>query len=221
MELSGSLFHSAWLVLFGAVYLVALWYALRWADWGRLKDARQQHVWLGAIVFLFFLWNMRVEIQPGFYWHLSGMVIVTLMLRWSLAILAGSLALAGVVLAGLNDWSGFLPSVVFAVVLPATLTQVILGLTRAYAPKHFFVYVLVNAFAAGGFIFLVMSLCIVGGLLSLGVYPWHEMKQNFLYLMPMMFFPESMLNGWLAAMIVIYKPHWISSFSDEEYLHGK
>jgi len=201
MELSGSLFHSAWLVLFGSVYLVALRYALRWADWGRLKDARQQHVWLGAIVFLFFLWNMRVEIQPGFYWHLSGMVIVTLMLRWSLAVLAGSIALAGVVLAGLNDWSGFL--------------------TRAYAPKHFFVYVLVNAFAAGGFIFLVMSLCIVGGLLSLGVYPWHEMKQNFLYLMPMMFFPESMLNGWLAAMIVIYKPHWISSFSDEEYLHGK
>jgi uncharacterized membrane protein len=221
MELSGSLFHSAWLVLFGAVYLVALWYALRWADWSRLKDARQQHVWLGTIVFLFFLWNMRVEIQPGFYWHLSGMVIITLMLRWSLAILAGSLALLGVVLAGFNDWSGFLPSAVFAVVLPATLTQVILGLTRAYAPKHFFVYVLVNAFAAGGFIFLVMSACIVGGLLSLGVYPWHEMKQNFLYLMPMMFFPESMLNGWLAAMIVIYKPHWIISFSDEEYLHGK
>ena len=221
MELSGSLFDPAWLVLFGLLYLPALWYALRWADWARLRESRHQNVFLGAIVFLFFLWNMRVEIQPGFFWHLSGMVVITLMLRWSLAVLAGSMALAGVVLAGLNDWSGFLPSVVLAVVLPATLTQVILGLTRAYAPKQFFVYVLVNAFLAGGVIFLLMALFIVGGLVIFEVYPWHEMKQNFVHLVPMMFFPESMLNGWLTAMIVIYKPHWISSFSDEEYLHGK
>jgi len=221
MELSGSLFHPAWLVLFATPVAVALFYALRWADWTRLRDERQQHVWLGVIVFLFFLWNMRVEIQPGFFWHLSGMVIATLMLRWSLAVLAGTIALLAVTLSGLNDWSGLTPSLFFAVVLPATLTQVILGITRAYAPKHFFVYVLVNAFLAGGLIFLFVSLLVVGGLLLLEVFPWHELKQNFLHLVPMMAFPESMLNGWLAAIIVAYKPHWIGSFSDEEYLHGK
>ncbi len=221
MELSGSLFHPAWLVLFSAPVAVALYYALRWADRARLRDSGQQHVWLGATVFLFFLWNMRVEIEPGFYWHLSGMVIVTLMLRWSLAVLAGTLAQLAVVATGLNDWSGLPPSLFFGVVLPASLTQVILGLTRAYAPKHFFVYVLVNAFLAGGFIFLFTGFLVVGGLLLLEVYPWHELKQNFLFLVPMMAFPESMLNGWLAAIIVAYKPHWIGSFSDEEYLHGK
>lgn len=222
MELSGSLLHPSWQWLFAAVYLPALWLALRWADWRRLRaSSRELNLWLGTAVFLFALWNLRVEVEPGFVWHLSGMVIVTLMVRWSLAILAGSLALAGVILAGLNDWSAFLPTAVFAVVLPATLTQVVLGLARAYAPKQFFVYVLVNGFLAGGLVFVTMSLCIVGGLLALGIYPWHEMKQNFLFLVPMMFFPEAMLNGWLAAIFVIYKPHWIHSFSDEEYLHGK
>ncbi len=221
MELSGSLFHPAWLALFGLLVFPALFYALRWADWERLKDQRQQHVWLGVIVFLFFLWNMRVEIQPGFFWHLTGMVVATLMLRWSLAILAGTIALVAITATGLNDWSGLLPSLFFVVVLPASLTQVILGLSRAYAPKHFFVYVLVNAFLASGVIFLLEGLLVVGGLAMLEIFPWHELKQNFVYMVPMMAFPESMLNGWLTAIVVAYKPHWICSFSDEEYLHGK
>ncbi len=221
MELSGSLFHPVWQAVFALPVGLALWYAVRWADRARLRDRNQQHVWLGTIVFLFFLWNMRVEIEPGFWWHLSAMVVVTLMWRWSLAVLAGSIAQSAVAAVGLNDWSGLLPSLFLGVVLPASLTQVILGLTRAYAPKHFFVYVLVNAFLAGGFIFLFTAFLVVGGLLALGVYPWHELKQNFLFLVPMMAFPESMLNGWLAAIVVAYKPHWIGSFDDEEYLRGK
>lgn len=221
MELSGNLFYPAWQLLFGALYLTTLWFAVRWADWSRLKERSQQHVWLGATVCLFFLWNLRVEIEPGFFWHLSGMVTITLMFGWSLAVIAGGLALAGIVLAGFNDWSGYLPSVLLAVVLPVTLTQVILGLTRAYAPKHFFVYVLVNAFLAGGLIFIIMSALVVATLVTLESYPWHELEQNFLSLTPMMLFPESMLNGWITAILVGFKPHWIRSFSDREYLHGK
>ncbi len=221
MELSGSLFHPFWQVLFAGLFFVAAWFALRWANWRRLRDKDQQHVFLGAVVFLFFLWNMRVEMLPGFYWHLSGMVIVTLMFGWSLAIVAGSLALAGVMLAGLNDWGGWFPSVVLAVLMPASITQVILGITRVYVPKHFFVYVLVNAFLAGGLVFVIMASLITGGLLLMGAYPWWDLQQKFLNVTPMMFFPECMLNGWIIAMLVGFKPHWVGTFSDEEYLHGK
>ena len=221
MELSGSLFHPFWQVLFAGLFFLALWFALRWANWRRLKDRGQQHVFLGAVVFLFFLWNMRVEMLPGFYWHLSGMVIVTLMFGWSLAIVAGSLALAGVMLAGLNDWGGWFPSVVLAVLMPASITQALLGVTRVNAPKHFFVYVLVNAFLAGGLVFVIMASLITGGLLLMDAFPWWDLQQKFLKLTPMMFFPECMLNGWIIAMLVGFKPHWVGSFSDEEYLHGK
>ncbi len=221
MELSGSLFHPFWQVLFAGLFFVAAWFALRWANWRRLMDKDQQHVFLGAVVFLFFLWNMRVEMLPGFYWHLSGMVIVTLMFGWSLAIVAGSLALAGVMLAGLNDWGGWFPSVVLAVLMPASITQVILGITRVYVPKHFFVYVLVNAFLAGGLVFVIMASLITGGLLLMDAYPWWDLQQKFLNVTPMMFFPECMLNGWIIAMLVGFKPHWVGTFSDEEYLHGK
>jgi len=221
MELSGSLFHPAWQWLFAGLFFSTLWFALRWADWGRLKKKQQQHVFFGAMVCLFFLWNMRVEMLPGFFWHLSGMVTVTLMFGWSLAIVGGSVVLLGIVVAGLNDWGGYLPSAILCVIMPATLTQIMLGLVRAYAPKHFFVYVLVNAFLAGGLVFVIMSGLIVGGLLLMGAHPWGDLQHSFLNMTPMMLFPESMLNGWITAMLVGFKPHWVGSFSDEEYIQGK
>lgn len=221
MELSGSLFHVAWLISFGLAYLLTLFFALRWFNWSRLRDRTQQHVYLGAIVALFFLWNMRIQIEPGFYWHLSAMVVFTLMFGWSLALIGGSLALLGVIAVGLNDWTGFFPSVILCVLMPATLTQVILGLVRAHLPKHFFVYVLVNAFLAGGLIFIIMALSITAGLLLMESYSLAELKNRFLIYLPMMVFPESMLNGWIAAILVGFKPHWIGSFNDEEYLKGK
>lgn len=221
MELSGSLFHEAWLILFGLLYAVAVFFAWRWFNWPRLQDRVQQHVYLGGIVILFFLWNLRIEIEPGFYWHLSAMVVFTLMFGWSLALIGGSLALLGIIIVGLNEWSGFLPSAILGVLMPATLTQVILGLVRAYLPKHFFVYVLVNAFFAAGLIFVIMALSITTGLLLMESYSMAELKSRFLIYLPMMIFPESMLNGWIAAILVGFKPHWVGSFSDEEYIRGK
>ncbi|WP_456412022.1 energy-coupling factor ABC transporter permease [Thiolapillus sp.] len=221
MELSGNLFAPFWPLLFAALFFPSLWYALRWADWGRLGERYQQHVYLGAMVCLFFLWNMRVEMVPGFFWHLSGMVTITLMFGWSLAVVGGSVVLLGIVVTGLNDWSGYFPSVMLCVVIPAAITQVVLGLVRAYAPKHFFVFVLVNAFLAGGLVFVLMAGLITGGLLLSGSYSWAELQHNFLSLAPMMLFPESMLNGWIVAILVGFKPHWVGSFSDEEYVQGK
>ena len=152
MELAGKFFTTPWLVAIGIVLLPAWWLALRWANWRRLAQREQLHVFLGASVFLMLLWTLRTEIQPGFSWHLSGMVSLTLMFGWSLALIGGSLTLVGITLAGLNDWGGYLPSVLIEVLMPATLTQVVLGLVRAYLPKHYFIYVLINAFLAAGLI---------------------------------------------------------------------
>jgi uncharacterized membrane protein len=221
MELSGSLFHPGWQLLFSGVFFSVLWFALRWTNWSRFGEKTRQHVFPGAMVCLFVLWNMRVEMLPGFFWHLSGMVTITLMFGWSLAILGGSLVLLGIVAAGLNDWGGYFPSVIFAVIMPATLTQMMLGLVRAYVPRHFFVFVLVNAFLAGGLIFIIISSVIVGGLLLMGSHSWSELQHNFLSMTPMMLFPESMLNGWIIAVLVGFKPYWVGSFSDEEYVKGK
>ncbi len=221
MEFSGALFPTSWVWTGAALYAWLLGRALRWADWRRLADSDQLNVFLGAVVCVLLLWTLRTEVQPGLTWHLSAMVTLTLMYGWSLAIVAGSLALLGTTLVGLSDWAGFPLSALAFIVLPATLTQVILGLVRAYLPKHYFVYVFINAFFAGGFIALLAALGATGMLLLAGVYTLQALQDSYLLFLPLMFFPEAVLNGWLIAIMVGFKPHWVGSFRDEEYLHGK
>lgn len=221
MEFSGELFPDSWLWVSGVLYVGLLAKVLRWANWRRLADRGQLNVFLGAVVCVLMLWTLRTEVQPGFSWHLSGMVALTLMFGWSLAIVAGSLALFAATVAGMNDWSGMLPSALVFIVLPATLTQVLLGLARAYLPKHYFVYVFVNAFFAAGLIAVLVALSATGLLLIADAYSLQELSDTYLLFLPLMFFPEAVLNGWLISIMVGFKPHWVGSFRDEEYLHGK
>ncbi|MEJ2576248.1 MAG: molecular chaperone DnaJ [Gammaproteobacteria bacterium] len=221
MELSGSFFNAAWLVGFGATLAFALWQALRWAQWQWLAEERRMHVFFGAVVSLMLLWSLRTEVQPGFAWHLSGMVSVTLMFGWSLAVIAGCLSLAGVVVAGLSDWAGFAPSAVLLVLLPATLTQAVLGIVRAYLPKHYFIYVFVNAFFAAGLIAVVGALVTTAVLLAVGASTLDKLRETYLLFLPLMFFPEAVLNGWIMSLMVGFKPAWVRSFRDDEYLDGK
>lgn len=221
MEFSGDLFPTSWIWFFAAGYAWVISRALRWADWARLRYPDQLNVWLGAVVALLLLWTLRTDIQPGFSWHLSAMVTLTLMFGWSLAILAGSLALGVTTGIGLNDWVGFAPSALVFIVLPVTLTQVVLGLTRAYLPKHYFIYVFINAFLAAGVIAVLVAMVATVLLLLSGAYTLHQLSDTYLLFLPLMFFPEAVLNGWLISIMVGFKPSWVGSFRDEEYLHGK
>jgi uncharacterized membrane protein len=221
MEFSGDIFPGAGLWLAIGLYGWLSLLALRWADWGRLRDPGQLNVFLGAVVGLLVLWSLRTEVQPGFTWHLSAIVTLTLMYGWSLAVVAGSIALAGTTLAGLNDWSGFAPTALMSVMLPALMCQVVLGLARAYLPKHYFVYVFVNAFFAAGLIALISGLAAAAVLMGTGAFSYDLLYDHYLIFLPLMFFPEAVLNGWLIAIMVGFKPHWVGSFRDEEYLHGK
>lgn len=221
MELSGAFFSTIWIAALGTLLGVALWFALRWANWRRLADREQLHVFLGTCVVLMLLWSLRTEIQPGFSWHLSGMVSLTLMFGWSLALLGGCLVLAGITLAGLSDWAGYFPSAIVQVVLPATLTQVLFGLSRAYLPKHYFVFVFVNAFFAAGLIAVLSALVTTGLLLTVDAYSLQQLRDTYLLFLPLMFLPEGVLNGWTMSILVGFRPQWVGSFRDEEYLDGK
>lgn len=220
MELSGQLFDGFWLLVFAAVYAAFLLRALRWANWRRLRDSEQLNVFLGVCVALMVLWVLRTEIQPGLHWHLSGMVLLSLMFGWSFAVLGGSLVLLAMTIAGLNDWNGFAPSALMQVVLPATLAMAVLGLVRAYLPRHPFVFIFVNAFLTGGLVTVLETLATTGLLLSLDAISYDKLSQTYLLFLPLMFFPEGVFNGWMTAILVGYKPDWLSSFDDDDYLQG-
>ena len=212
-----SLLNSLILVL----YLLALGFALRLAPWRRFHDAGLIHVFLGTVLVLAMLWHAKVLVKPGLSFHLLGLTALTLMFGWSLAIIGASLALLGVCLNTGAGWESFATNALISGVIPVSLTQLLLILIRAYLPRHFFVYVLVNAFLTAGFVGIATGYLVTGLLVAVGAYSFAQLDQGFLPFFPLMFLPEAIVNGWVMAVLVAFRPEWVYSFRDAEYLHGK
>jgi uncharacterized membrane protein len=211
--LSVGLLRTGW-----AAYVLALLAALRWLPWRRLAHGTPLHLLGGTVVALMVLWSLRTEVHSGLEFHLLGMTTATLMLGWSSAVVRGSLALFGLALAGLADWTGLPVTALLIVVIPATLTQVLLVLIRSALPKHFFVYVFLNAFVTAGVVALASGYVAAAILIADGVQSLDDLRQSFLPFFPLMFFPEAFVNGFVMSVMVGLRPEWVDSFSDDEYL---
>jgi uncharacterized membrane protein len=214
--LSIGLVRTAW-----AIYALVLLAALRLLPWRRLTHGLPLHLLGGTVVCLMVLWSLRTEVHSGLEFHLLGMTTATLMLGWSTAVLAGSLALVGLALAGLADWGGLPVTALLIIVLPTTLTQVLLVLICAALPKHFFVYVFLNAFLTAGIVALASGYLAAAILVADGVRTLEELRQTFLPFFPLMFFPEAFVNGFVISVMVGMRPEWVASFNDDEYLRDR
>lgn len=167
------------------------------------------------------LWSMRVPIEPGLTFHFLGVTSLVLMFGWSLGVIGSGLVLVGVTINQHGAWELFALNALLAGVLPATLTQIILVLVRSLLPKNFFVYVLGNAFFTAGVVAVASAYLAVALLVYNEVHSWETLQQVFLPLFPLMFLPEAILNGWVMTVVVVYRPQWVGSFSDDLYLKGK
>ncbi|MEN8213772.1 MAG: molecular chaperone DnaJ [Pseudomonadota bacterium] len=221
MQLSGELFGADFLMACGICCGALMLAAARHAPWRKLADSSNVSVLLGALTAMLLLWSMRAEMIDGVAFHLSAMTVLTLMVGWCFAVLGGGLVLAGVIAAGFGSWSGYFPTALVAVLLPASLTWMILLLARAWLPRNFFIYVLLNGFLAAGLIAMISAYVVALLLLFAAQIPPETLAYSYYPWIPLMFFPEAMLNGWAITILVIFKPEWVFSFSDEDYLHGK
>jgi uncharacterized membrane protein len=221
MTIDSDLLSPVLILAMSLVYGLVLLAAFRMAPWARFRNGEQLHVYLGLVVTLLMLWAMQVKVQPGLSFHLLGATAATLMFGWSLAVIATSLALVGVSLNAGGGWENFAINAMLAGVVPVTLTQVLLVLIRAYLPRQFFVYVLVNGFLTAGVVAVTAGYLAAWLLVANGVYTFAQLNQTVLPFFPMMFLPEAMLNGWAMVVLVAQRPGWVYSFSDEQYLKGK
>jgi uncharacterized membrane protein len=203
--------------LYGLCLALALWRA----PWRKLIQAQLTHVFFGATVALLLLWQMETQVQPGLSYHLLGLTAVTLMFGWCFAVIAASLALLGITLNAGGGWDGFALNALVSGVLPISLTLMLLILIRRFLPKQFFVYVLVNGFLTAGLVGVAMGYMAAWLLAGSGAYTMAQLNETVLPFFPLMFLPEAMLNGWIMVILVAFRPHWVYSFSDVEYIHGK
>lgn len=220
MFLPGELLLTELHLLAGGLYILILLVALRTASWQKLLSENNSNVYFGALVAVFFLWLMGTRFEVGIAFHLSALTSLTLMVGWQFAVLGGSLVLVALIVVQQNHWAAFLPTALVGILVPVMLTWFMLMLVRSILPKHFFIYIFINAFLTGALASAAAATAAASLLLISGI-PFEQLWNRFIIWFPLMLFPEAVLNGWIMTILVGLKPQWVTTFRDDEYLIGK
>lgn len=179
--------------------------------------ARQTGVLACALV-MAVLWRIKAGILPGLDLHILGVTAVTLILGWRLALL--SCVLAGALLTTFGALSVELLALqlLIGAFIPVLLSYLAFIVCYHYLARHFFIYIFVCAFLTAGLVACIKI--ILGGVfyLAIGEYNWHQLTENYIFLSPILAFPEAMLNGMAITVLITYRPHWVKTFFDKDYL---
>lgn len=223
MDIPVELLPAPWRWSALVVYLIIMGAALYRAEWRRLKDPYDSHVFFAACVGVLGCWLMRVGVAPGLHLHLLGMALLSLMFGWRFALVGGALVLTAVTwnhelgLASLGV-NGLLTNV-----LPVAVAWGILNSAERYLPANFFVYLFVSAFFSAGLAMLAVGGATSMALWASGAYAWDYLFYHYTAYYLFLAFPEAFLTGGLMAIFVLFRPEWVATFQDSRYLdsHSK
>jgi uncharacterized membrane protein len=178
---------------------------------------RQTGVLACALVFAI-LWRIKAGILTGLELHILGVTAATLILGWRLTMLSSVLAM--VLLASFGQITlELLPlQLLSSAFIPILITYLAFIISYQYLPRHFFIYIFICAFLTAGLTACIKIL--IGSLFyfAIGQYSWYELADNYLYLSAIISFPEAMLNGMAITIMITYRPHWVKTFYDKDYL---
>ncbi|MFC3031230.1 energy-coupling factor ABC transporter permease [Pseudoalteromonas fenneropenaei] len=181
--------------------------------------ARQTGVFATAVV-LCLLWQIKAGILPGLHIHVLGLTAATLILGWRLGLLSATLAtLLSFVLQSETTLAELGDIWLLGAIFPVYFSYGLFLLVYHTLPRHFFVYIFVCAFLAGGLTAAMRIVLTSVYFWASGEYDWHTLQENFFYFSVIMWFPEAMLNGMAITLLITYRPHWVKTFYDKEYLN--
>lgn len=219
MSISIGLLSNVWFWTGLLIWLPALGVCIYRAPWRVLATNRRlQHLLLGATVFLMVMWSMRAGISPGLGIHFLGVTALMLIFGWDLAIIAGSLALLGMVVIGRESWEGVPVNAVCSVVLPVLVSYLILRLVESRLSKNFFVYLFLCGFLGAGVAAAVSGLSTSALLWLDGVYSWAKIEMEYVRYLPLIMFPEGLMNGIIMTGMLVFHPDWVRTFNARIYI---
>lgn len=224
MGFPANLVPDTWQWLFNIAFALVFVQSLRHAPWDYLTDRRDSNILFASVVVVWLAWQLRASIpgSPGLELHLLMATSVTLMFGWSFAFMVVCAVQALMTIQGVAAWESFGAVVVVNGALPIGMTLLVYGLARRYLPRHFFIYIFVCCFGAGAVSMLASRLAGMVVLLSSDHYTAFQLQADGYFLMlPIAMFPEAFVNGVVMTMLVVFKPQWVGSFRDQQYLRGK
>ena len=201
------------------LYALMLGYSGWKANLRKLLNADNSNVFLGACVLLMTLWMMRAGIAPGQNFHLLGVTTLTLMFGWHYGFLAISLVILGSSLFWGYSLQAFAWNALFQGAFPIATTWGLLLLTQRFLPKYFFIYIFVNAFFASAIASFVANYSSGYFLVLIGSQTLDWFQESHAPFVLLLMFLEAFVNGMAMTMLVVYKPEWVYSFRDQDYLN--
>ncbi|MBV2128023.1 energy-coupling factor ABC transporter permease [Arsukibacterium indicum] len=181
-------------------------------------DTSYLHLWFSSIVVIALLWTVQAGIEPSLELHLLGITTLVLCHGWRIAWLIGSIAVVFLVAAGKVNVADTGSMALLTVVLPALFSYLIFALSYHYLPRHLFIYIFVAGFANAALTIIFKMSLTAFWLYYQGTYSWNSVYQNYLQLALLIWFAEALLNGMAVTLMSVYRPHWLRTFYDNEYL---
>jgi uncharacterized membrane protein len=205
------------IVSFGfAVILLLL--AIRRVNWQALREYRStQHLFWGSVVVLAVLWHLRAGILPGMEFHILGYTSLMLMTGWPLAFIAALFVQLLMLLTGKFSWLDFGYQYVFFSALPILFSYGFYLLVYRRLTHNPFVYILVAGFLNAGLTHAFSDLMHSGLMLGFSVYSQEVIWHDYLRYLPLMMFPEGVINGMFISGMVAFHSRWLSTFDEDSY----
>ena len=212
--------HMIWLGLATVIFLGALF-----ASPPRIF-ARLPLNWLApaAIIFLVTAWNISPTLpgQPagtfyGLIFHFYGASLLTAMFGPAIALtILFPVAFLGIY-AIQGSYEAASQQYLMVCVLPTLFAYISIQIIQRFIPKHLFVLILGNGYMAA-----FMSVILSGTFLLVIKLVLGEANQldfeGWLLGLIIIAFMEGSLSGMLLAILLIFRPHWVSTYNEEAYM---
>lgn len=169
---------------------------------------------------LFLLWSTQASVKEGLSLHFLALTTLTMMYGWRSAFILTLPVSAALALFGKISFAALPEYLLLSSLLPILISYSIFALSYHYLPRNIFVFIFVagffNAGVTGSLHLLLNSLYIW----QLGAYDWITITDNYLIFVPLLAFPEGLLNGMALAILAVFRPEWLRVFSDRDYLYN-
>ncbi|MGY5512652.1 energy-coupling factor ABC transporter permease [Vibrio antiquarius] len=211
----GSLVVILWIVL---AYCLPDWKKVVWPKLE--KEKAFQHLVFATLFFFSILWATQAGVKEGLQMHFLALTTLTMMYGWRMAFLISIPAM--LVNHLLHDVSLLqLPtSLVLSALLPIFISYLVFLLSYHYLPRNIFVFIFVAGFFNGAITGSLHLLINSFYHLSVGHYDWETIQHNYFIFVPLLAFPEGLLNGMSLAVLTVFKPEWLRVFSDRDYIYN-
>ncbi|MDF2153640.1 energy-coupling factor ABC transporter permease [Vibrio sp. CAU 1672] len=209
-------------------FLIIVWVmvAFCWPDfrqvvWPKLMSEKDfQHLLFGTVFLLSTLWSAQAGVKEGLQIHFLALTTLSLMFGWRMALVISVPAMLANHLIHGHSLAMLPTSLLLSALIPIGISYCVFQLSYRLLPRNIFVFIFIAGFINGA---VTGSLHLLNNAIyhqTVGHYDWETIQHNYFIFVPLLAFPEGLLNGMSIAVLTVFKPEWLRVFSDRDYIYN-